>query len=449
MTQNRVLDMTKGSPFRLLLQFALPLFLGNLLQQLYNLADTSIAGHLLGDAAIAQIGATAALYGLITNIAFGFNNGLALTVSRNFGAGNAKEVKRSVCWMTLLSALLAVLMTVCFLGFRTPLMSALQVPEDTIAGALSYLTIILAGIPFTMAYNLEAGLLQAVGNSRTPLYFLLFSSILNVILDLLFMGPLGLGVQGAAAATILSQAISAVLGLFYLLRFYPDLHFGRDDLKVRPAFVTGMLWTGISMALMSAIYNIGSVILQGSINALGNTYIAAQVGGRRLAEFFYTPGLALGTATATYSSQNYGAGKKARIRKGILTAIGLYGIWWLIALAFVFLAAPAAVQAITGSTSPEVIENGVLYLKVSIPMIPPMAVLVILRNALQGMRHTLSPLICSTLELAGKVLFALRLVPIYGYIAVCVCEPVTWVICCAFILGATFLYRKEFRDPIG
>ena len=443
MTQNRVSDMTKGSPVRLLLQFALPLFLGNLLQQLYNLADTSIAGHLLGDTAIAQIGATAALYGLITNIAFGFNNGLALTVSRNFGAGAAKEVKRSVCWMTILSTSLALLMTILFLVFQRPLLLALQVPEDTMAGAMAYLTIILAGIPFTMAYNLEAGLLQAVGNSRTPLYFLLFSSLLNVILDVLFMGPLGLGIRGAASATILSQAISAVLGLFYLLRFYPDLHFGREDLKVPPSFVTGMLWTGVSMALMSAIYNIGSVILQGSINALGNTYIAAQVGGRRLAEFFYTPGLALGTATATYSSQNFGAGKNSRIRKGILTAIGLYGIWWLIALAFVFLLAPQAVQAITGSTRPEVIKNGVLYLKVSIPMVPPMAVLVILRNALQGMRHTLSPLICSTLELAGKIIFAFFLVPVYGYIAVCICEPVTWVICCAFILAATFLCRKK------
>lgn len=443
MTQNRVSDMTKGSPVRLLLQFALPLFLGNLLQQLYNLADTSIAGHLLGDTAIAQIGATAALYGLITNIAFGFNNGLALTVSRNFGAGAAKEVKRSVCWMTILSTSLALLMTILFLVFQRPLLLALQVPEDTMAGAMAYLTIILAGIPFTMAYNLEAGLLQAVGNSRTPLYFLLFSSLLNVILDVLFMGSLGLGIRGAASATILSQAISAVLGLFYLLRFYPDLHFGREDLKVPSSFVTGMLWTGVSMALMSAIYNIGSVILQGSINALGNTYIAAQVGGRRLAEFFYTPGLALGTATATYSSQNFGAGKNSRIRKGILTAIGLYGIWWLIALAFVFLLAPQAVQAITGSTRPEVIKNGVLYLKVSIPMVPPMAVLVILRNALQGMRHTLSPLICSTLELAGKIIFAFFLVPVYGYIAVCICEPVTWVICCAFILAATFLCRKE------
>lgn len=446
MSKSYVLDMTKGKPFSLLLRFALPLFLGNLLQQIYNLADTSIAGNLLGDQALAEIGATAALYSLITNLAFGLNNGLALTVSRSFGAGNAKEVKKAVCWMTLLSAISALLMTACFLGFRTNLLVALKVPDTTFAGALSYFTIIVAGIPLTMAYNLEASLLQALGNSKTPLLFLLFSSVLNVGLDFLFMAPLAMGVRGAAIATILAQGISAALGLFYIIRHYPQLSFGRAQLKVPGSYVWNMYWTGLSMALMSAIYNIGSVIMQGSINALGNVYIAAQVGGRRLAELFYTPGLALGTSVATYASQNYGAGHRSRIKQGILTAIFLYGMWWLVAMAFTFTLGGKAVQLITGSTTPEVVENGLLYLKVSIPMVPPMAVLVILRNALQGMRHTISPLICSTLELAGKVIFALVFIPMYGYIAVCICEPVTWVICVVFIAGAVFLCRKEFVD---
>lgn len=446
MTGNRVMDMTKGNPVKLLLRFALPLFLGNLLQQIYNLADTSIAGHLLGDTALSQIGATAALYSLITNTAFGLNNGLALTVSRYFGAAKEEKVKESVCWMVILSGLSALIMTAGFLAFRAPVLRALQVPEDVIAGAESYLVIILVGIPFTMAYNLEASLLQAVGNSRTPLLFLLFSSLLNVILDYLFMKPFAMGIQGAAAATVLAQEISAVLGFAYILKNYPELRFGRKQLHVKRKFILQMYWTGISMALMSTVYNIGSVILQSSINALGHIYIAAQVGGRRLAELFYTPGLALGTSVATYASQNYGAGDGTRIRKGIKTAILLYGIWWLIALAFVWLFAPLAVQAITGSENSEVISNGVLYLRISIPMVPPMAVLVILRNALQGMQYSISPLLCSTLELAGKVIFALWIVPVWGYVAVCICEPVTWVICVLFILGACYLHRDAFRE---
>ena len=443
--KSQTMDMTKGSPTSLLLRFAMPLFLGNLLQQFYNLVDTSIAGNLLGDGALAQIGATAALYSLITNFAFGMNNGLALGVSRNFGAGDQQGVKKSVCWMTCLSCFCSVVLTVAFLIFRKGLLQVMQIPDDVMDGALRYLTIILAGIPLTMLYNLEASLLQAVGNSVMPLVFLLFSSVLNVGLDFWFMGPLGLGVQGAASATVLAQGISAGIGLGYIVRYYPELRFSKNEFKVKKNFVIEMFFSGLSMGMMNAIYCIGSVILQSSINALGSVYIVAQVGGRRLAELFYIPGLALGTSTAIYASQNYGAGLGKRIRRGCRTAILLYGIWWIIALMFTFTLAPAAIRLLTGSSNPEVISNGLLYLRISIPMIPPMAVLVILRNALQGMQHLKAPLICSTLELIGKVIFAIWLAPVWGYIAVCICEPVTWVICCAFIVGSAVVFRKEFQ----
>lgn len=440
-----VLNMTKGSPVRLLLRFSLPLFLGNLLQQIYNLADMSIAGNLLGDRALSQIGATAALYSLITNAAFGLNNGLALTVSRYFGAADKQKIKQCVCWMVLLSGISAVIMTAGFLVFQPALLAVLQVPEELMKGASGYLTIILAGIPLTMLYNLEASLLQAVGNSATPLKFLIFSSVLNVALDFLFMKSFAMGVQGAAAATILAQGISAFIGGIYIIRRYPQLRFGKRELKVQRQFVMEMYRTGISMALMSTVYNIGSVVLQSSVNLLGNVYIAAQAGGRRIAELFYTPGLALGTSVATYSSQNYGAGQAGRIRKGIGTAIVLYGIWWMIAMILVFLYGSEAVQLITGSRNDEVILNAVLYLRISIPMIPPMAVLVILRNALQGMQHAVSPLLCSALELAGKVVFALWVVPDMGYAAVCICEPVTWVVCVIFVFCACMMHRTEFQ----
>ena len=286
-----------------------------------------------------------------------------------------------------------------------------------------------------------------MGNSVTPLGFLLFSSILNVILDFFFIGnPLNLGVQGAAAATVLSQGLSAALGFLYILKNYPEIRFGRKDWKVPGKFVAEMFWTGLSMALMSAIYNLGSVILQSSINALGSVYIAAQVGGRKLAEFFYIPGIALGTSAATFSSQNFGAGERARIAKGARSGIFMYFCWWLVALVFVIFLAPTAVKFITGSSNPEVIKNGVLYLRISIPMIPPMAILVILRNILQGMRRPGMPLFCSCLELIGKVIFALWLVPAFGYLAVCICEPVTWVICCVVIAVAVFAIRGEFTN---
>lgn len=444
--QGRVTDMTRGDPVRLLLNFSAPLFLSNLLQQFYNLADTALAGHILGDAALAQIGATAALYGLIMNFAFGMNNGLALTVSRLFGAGDDKGVRRATAWMLALAAATAAVLTVVFVGVRRPLLVLLQVPEATMEGALAYLTLILLGIPLTMAYNMEAALLRAIGNSLTPLYFLLFSTVLNIGLDIAFMGPLQLGVGGAAAATVVAQGISAVLCGWYIIRNYPALHFTRNAFANGKNFAANMFWAGLSMGLMSAIYNIGSVVLQSSINALGSTYIAAQVAARRFAELFFIPGSALGIAVATYSSQNLGAGRRSRIMKGVTTALGIYFVWWVFVMLFVFFLSDPAVRAITGTNDEVIISNAVLYLKISAPVIPPMAVLVIVRNMLQGIQHTIEPLLASGLELIGKVIFGVWIVPAVGYTAVCFCEPVTWVICFVFILGALYCCRGELKD---
>lgn len=244
-----------------------------------------------------------------------------------------------------------------------------------------------------MLYNMEAALLRAVGNSITPLLFLLFSTVLNIGLDAAFMGPLGLGVRGAAIATVLTQGISALLGVWYILRSYPELRFRPAQLKetTRHA-VTHMFWAGLSMGLMSAIYNLGSVALQSSINALGSAYIAAQTAARRLAELYFIPGGALGIGVATFSSQNLGAGKRSRIWQSVKAA------------------------------------------------------LVILRNMLQGIQHTIEPLLASALELIGKVIFAVWLVPVWGYRAVCFCEPTTWVICFVFILFAAWRCRGDLRD---
>lgn len=445
--KSRVLDMTRGDPFRLVLQFSLPLFCSNMLQQVYNLTDTALAGHLLGSAALAEIGATAALYGLIMNFAFGMNNGLALTVSRCFGAGEREGIRRAVGWMVTLSAAVSLVLTTVSLLGRGALLQVLQVPAEVWDGAAAYLTVILLGIPLTMLYNMEAALLRAVGNSVTPLLFLLFSSVLNVGLDAAFMGPLGMGVRGAAVATVLAQGISAVLGAVYLVRSYPELHFAPAHLKksTRRA-VMNMFWAGMSMGLMSAIYNLGSVALQSSINALGSVYITAQTAARRMAEMYFIPGGALGIGVATFSSQNLGAGRRSRIWQSVRAALKIYFVWWLFVLAFTFLLGEPVLRLITGSSDARIISNAMLYLKISVPIIPPMAVLVILRNMLQGIRHTVEPLLASALELIGKVIFAVWLVPVWGYRAVCFCEPTTWIICFVFILLAVWRCRSDLQD---
>lgn len=442
----QTLDMTSGNILRILLTFALPVFFGSLLQQFYNLADTAIAGNMLGDAALAQIGATSALYSMLTMFSVGLNNGFAISVSRWFGAGDNRKMKQAAAWMMVFSLSVGLFLAALLFLLRCPLLRLLQTPDTAFAGALAYITVIFLGLPFTMLYNMEASLLRAIGNSVVPLLFLAFSSVLNIILDVWFLGSLHMSIQGAAIATVLAQAVSALLGLFYLYRSYPLLRFSFDSLRTGFSFALDVFFNGLSMALMNAVYNIGSVILQGSINALGSTYIAAQVGGRRLAEMFMLPGDSLGASMATYSSQNFGAGKRKRIGDGAKIACALYLIWWLAALLFTFTIAPAVIRLITGSQDPEVLSNALMYLQVCVPIFPPMGFLIILRNCLQGMHHRYVPLFCSVLELIGKILFALFLVPSLGYRAVCFCEPMTWIICCAVICIFTFTIRKEFRD---
>ena len=441
--ESRVLNMSNGHPMSLLLRFALPLFLANVLQQFYNAADTALAGHIIGETALSEIGATSALYGLIINFAFGLNNGFALSLSRSFGSNDEKAMKKALSWMIVLSALFAVLITAFFLILRSPILSLMQVPLSIMDGSLSYLTVILSGIPFTMAYNFESSMLQALGNSLTPLLLLLFSTILNIVLDIVFMGPLGLGVKGAALATVLAQAIASFIGLFYILRSYKWLKLRKEDFVVEKGYVRRMTLQGLGMAFMSALYNLGSVILQSSINALGEIYIAAQVASRRIAEFIFTPGVALGSAIATFTSQNYGSGKKERIKSGVASAIALYLIWWVFALVFLFTLVRPTIALITGSNNVDVINNASLYLHVSIPLIPPMAVLVILRNAHQGIGRPLLPLITSALELVTKAIFAVFIVPSFGYRAVCIAEPTAWIICFAVMLTGTLFMRKE------
>lgn len=349
--------------------------------------------------------------------------------------------------MVTLSAAVSLVLTGCSLLGRDALLTVLQVPAQAWGGASAYLTVILLGIPLTMLYNMEAALLRAVGNSVTPLLFLLFSSVLNVGLDAAFMGPLGLGVRGAAIATVLAQGISAVLGVVYILRGYPELRFTPRQLRAAThRAVTSMFWAGLSMGLMSAIYNLGSVALQSSINALGSVYITAQTAARRLAELYFIPGGALGIGVATFSSQNLGAGRRSRIWQSVKAALAIYFVWWVFVMAFTFLLGGAAIRGITGSTDEVIISNALLYLKISAPVIPPMAVLVILRNMLQGIRHTVEPLLASGLELVGKVIFAVWLVPVRGYRAVCFCEPTTWVVCFVFILLAVWRCRGDLRD---
>ena len=432
---------------KLLVQYAVPAIIAMTASSLYNMVDSIFIGHGVGPLAISGLALTFPLMNLAAAFGSLVGVGAATLISMRLGQRDYETAQRVLGNVLVLNLIIGISFGLAALLFLDPILYFFGASEATIGYAREYMTVILLGIPLTMLYNMEAALLRAVGNSVTPLLFLLFSSVLNVVLDAAFMGPLGLGVRGAAIATVLAQGISAVLGVVYILRGYPELRFTPRQLgaATRRA-VTSMFWAGLSMGLMSAIYNLGSVALQSSINALGSVYITAQTAARRLAELYFIPGGALGIGVATFSSQNLGAGRRSRIWQSVKAALAIYFVWWVFVMAFTFLLGGAAIRGITGSTDEVIISNALLYLKISAPVIPPMAVLVILRNMLQGIQHTVEPLLASGLELVGKVIFAVWLVPVRGYRAVCFCEPTTWVVCFVFILLAVWRCRGDLRD---
>ena len=444
----RVMDMTEGSAAKLLFAFALPIFLGNLFQQFYNLADTAIAGHLLGDGALAQIGATAALYSTITGFAFGLNTGFALVVSRFFGAGDEWGVRRASGWMVVLAAIWAVVLTGGFLVLRHPLLSALNTPDTVMEGALSYITVILAGIPLTMAYNLEAGLLRSVGNSMTPLYFLMFSCGLNVGLDYLFMGPLGMGVRGAAAATVISQGISAAMGFVYIVRNYAQMRFRLEDLKAAPELSGEMFVTGLSMAMMSTIYSIGSVILQSSINALGSVYIAAQVGGRRLVELFMMPGGALSSSCATFASQNFGAGKWKRMDKVLMDCIFLSVTVAVLLGGSAYLFGPELLKIYTNN--PQVIQCGVEILLYTTVTYFLCGLMDLFPGALRGMGCSTVPMILSVIGTVGtRIIWIFWVFPKHRSLDMLfISYPASWIVSIVMQVVCFWFVRKKVHKTL-
>lgn len=421
-------DLTKGNPTRLILAFAIPVLIGNLFQLFYNLADTRIVGSFLGDAALTAVGATNSLNSLIVGFLTGLANGFGLITARHYGANDPRQVKKSVAAVVLLGGGIAVLLTVLSVGFLIPLLRALNTPEQLLSQSAAYFRIILLGLTASILYNGCAAVLRAVGDTITPLVFLVMSTLLNVGLDLFFVCILHAGVVGAALATVLSQIVAGVLCVLYIHRKYEILHPGREDFKLSPWMAGQMLSAGLSMGFMMSLVNFGSVILQSVINTFGEATILAHTAARRLTELFMLPFSVFGTTMATFSSQNWGAKKPERIRSGIWRSLAISWGWCLVVILLVNTCVPAMVHLITGTRTPEVIETAALYLRIDGTLYFITAAICVLRNALQGMGDTVTPIFSSFLELFGKLGVVLFLTPRLGYMGVILAEPIVWSI---------------------
>lgn len=441
-------DMTQGNPVRHILIFAIPLFIGNIFQQVYNIVDTMVAGYNLGDTAIAAIGATSSLYGLLVNFAGGLNSGFGIVVARNFGAGDARKLKSSIAAMATLNTVITVLISVAALVFLKPLMRVLNVPETVFEEAYDYIVVIVAGMIATILYNMCAGILRAVGNSRTPLYFLIFSSILNLSMDVVFIMGFGWGVQGAAAATVIAQSVSALLAGGYILKHYGDILPQKQHFRYEAAVLKEMLETGFSMALMLCVVDLGSVLYQRAVNGLGDTLIVAHTAARKIIGILMMPLSSIATANSTFVSQNFGARKYGRIEKSIRKVMGMEVLWGVFSCTLVYVFGSHAVRFLTNTKDAEVIVNAVLSIRIHFICYPALGVLLALRTSLQAMGSKVVPVILSGFELAGKVAAGFILIPAFGYIWVCLTEPIIWVVCMLFLI-AVFVVRNPLKKMMA
>ena len=446
--RGRQVDLLHGPIFRNLLLFAIPIFISNLFQQLYNAADAMIVGNVLGDTSLAAVGACASIYELLVGFGLGIGNGLAIVTARAYGAQDPDKVKKTVTGSMVIGLVASALITIFGLLFLRPLLQALDTPPEILGEAYSYIIEIARFVVVMFAYNLCAALLRAVGNSVMPLVFLIFSSCLNVGLDYWFVAGLEMGVRGAAVATVLSQALSVALCIVYILRYAKHLVPSRRHFRLEKGLYRELITQGLSMGLMSSIVSAGSVILQYGINGLGTLVIAGHTAARKLFTFTDMPVIAMATAGSTFVSQNRGADKPDRIRKG-MKQIWMFAFGTAIVMTVLMsLFSGVLVRLVSGSSAPVVLENGARYLVWNAPFYSVLGVLLATRYALQSLGQKVLPLISSGIELVGKILFMLFFIPRFGYNAVILCEPVIWCFMCAQLLWSYWNdpYIKASRD---
>lgn len=422
-------DLTKGKPSALILSFALPIFLGNLLQLTYSLVDTRIVGSYLGANALAAVGATSTLNGLIIEFLLGMANGFAIITAQKFGAKNIRDMKKSFAMSLTIGTIISIIITVCGLIFLNPILRFLNVPGNLMPIAKSYIIIIIAGLLATFLYDACAATLRAIGDAVTPLLILAISVGLNIAGDFFLVVVLKSGVKGAAIATVLAQIIAFVICWIYMVRKYEILRLRKEDFQnPNKMMVKEMFGAGMSMGFMSSLVNIGTLTLQTAINSLGKDIIIAHTAARKISEIFMIMFSVFGQTMATYCGQNMGAGRMDRVKKGIWLAIIYTFIWSVMTAVASYTVGKELVYLVTGSHNKIVIVNATNYLKFDTLFYFLTTLICILRNAMQGLGEHITPLVSSTLEMVGKIVIAATLVPWLGYTGVIICEPIVWFI---------------------
>lgn len=439
--------MLHGNIFKSIVLFAIPILFSSLFQQLYNTMDTIIVGHTLGENALAAVGAVSPIYSLLMGFALGIGSGVSIVTARCFGAKNEDKVKSSVAAAIYIGIGVSLIMTVVSLLLLMPFLKLLNTPAEILDSAFGYASTIMLFMGVTFAYNMCSGILRAIGNSMMPLVFLMISSVLNIALDFFFILVLRMGVPGAALATVVSQAVSVLLCLIYILKRVPILLPSKQHFTFDKGLYSEMLTQGISMALMHCFVAAGSTILQAGINKLGALVIAGHTAAQKMFSLGMLPFSAMISATSTFVSQNYGARNIDRIRKGMKYSY-LYNIAASIFITLIFWSVgPQLVRLISGSDEAVIIQNGTKYLYVLAPSYFILGLVNNTRSALQAIGSKVLPIFSSIIELIGKILFMKIFIPKFQYNAVIFCEPVIWCFMAAELLLA-FWTNPKIRKTI-
>lgn len=442
--KQKSMDLTVGHPLKQILLFALPLVFGTMFQQLYSFADTVIVGRCLGIDALAAVGATYSLHFLILGFVQGACVGFGIPLAQSFGAGEKRELHRFLWNGFWVGSFFSVLLTVGTVILAAPLMAAMNTPENIFSMGVSYIRILFLGIPASILYNYSASVLRALGDSRHPFYFLLFSSILNVVLDYVFITDFHTGVEGAAAATVISQLVSGLLNTWWMFRRMELIEIRREDMSLSFRHIRKLCIIGLPMGVEYSVSAVGAILLQDAINILGSGAVAAQTAGEKIRQMFTLPMESIGMAMATYAGQNFGAGRMDRIKRGIRDGIVIQALYCAVVWVILLLMNGILVQLVLGSGSIQVARNAEKYLMICSCLFLLHGLLMIFRNVLQGMGYAGHAVLSGIWELAGRGLGGWIAVSGAGFTAVCFANPMAWgfALCYCAVMVLWFLKRK-------
>ena len=441
MAKDTTKSLTTGSPTKLIIGFALPLLVGMLFQQFYSLVDTIIVGKTLGVDALAAVGSTGSINFMIIGFAMGICSGFAIPVAQRFGAEDYKSMRKFVANSVWLSIIISV--TIVVVALTRQILVWMNTPDNIIDQAYSYIVVIFAGIPVIFLYNMTSGIMRSLGDSKTPVYFLLLASVINIALDVIFIVYIGMGVEGAGYATIISQAISGVACLIYIIFKFPLLKIERDEWHWDNSMASRLLGMGVPMGLQYSITAIGSVILQTAVNGLGSAAVASMTAANRIAMFMVTPFDALGSTMATYGGQNVGARKLERLKSGLKSAQLLGSAYSLIALAIIYFGADYLLLLFLDASETAIIADAKTFMIIQALFYIPLVAVNVFRFIIQGMGFSTFAILAGVMEMIARTAAAFTLVPWFGFLGACFASPLAWIFADAFLVPAFFgTYKK-------